>query len=117
MQTIKTDPLTQDIIISGGDISIVKDIEAISEACRHAMLTLMDELVYNQGTGIGYFDLVFNDYVDIVGFRQQSIAAIENIYDVVEVRSFEAFIKENDLFYIAVIATTFGELVLNNAGN
>lgn len=104
----KVDPVTRDIVISGGRIATVTDIDVVLQNCDHALRQQLKELQYNQEKGIEYFGNVFDGNPNYQLFKFQAIQQIENVSGVIRVQEFDYSVTNGVLEYDALIITEYG---------
>lgn len=109
----KTDPVSRDIVVSGGRIATVRDIDVVLQNCDHALRQQLGELQYSMTKGIEYFGNVFEGTPNYQLFKFQAIQQIENVSGVLRVREFDYTVTGNDLAYNAVIETDYGTGAVN----
>jgi hypothetical protein len=107
-RSIKVDPVTRDIVILGGAIQIVTNINSVLQNCDNAMRQQLGELQYDQTKGIEYFGNVFNGTPNYQLFRFQAIQQLEAVDGVVRVLSFSYTAQGGLLSYSAEIQTDYG---------
>ncbi len=91
-----------------GSLALSTGIQAVLEACQHAVEVRQDELIYSRTEGIDYMGLVFNGSPNLLLFEAQARQAIMAVTDVESILSFSAEVLANTLTYSATIQTTLG---------
>ena len=104
----KSDPITRDIVVSGGAIKTVQNIDVVLQNCDHSMRQQLGELIYNQGKGVDYIDNVFNGNPNYQRFKAQAITNLQNVNGVQRVLNFDYNIEDGTLSYTAEILTDYG---------
>lgn len=112
-KSIKRDPGTRDIVLSGGVIQYARDIDVVLQNCDHAMRQQLGELRYRQTKGVEYFDNVFRGTPNYQLFKFQAITQLENVSGVVRVTSFAYTVQGGVLDYSAEILTDYGTGTIN----
>lgn len=103
-----------DIFIdANGNLSIVEGIEAVAFVCKNVAQTRLDEMIYEQGEGLPYFESVFNGTPNLERFRSQLRKSLLEVSGVLRVLSIVLNLERDVLFYEANILTDFGEITIN----
>ena len=108
MKAIKVDPETRDIVMAGGRMQFVYDIDVVLQNCDHAIRQQLGELRYAQSKGVDYFGNLFTGNPNYQLFKFQSISALENVDGVVRVSNFDYTVTEGEVSYTADIQTIYG---------
>lgn len=97
---------------SGGNLALVRDIDAVLQDCEHAMKMLLGEAIYEQEKGIPYMQVVFDNYnaTAFEGYARQNLLSVPGV---LQVQTFGASVTGNTLDYEATIATVYGSGVIN----
>ncbi len=102
-----------DIHAIDGLIQIVSGQEAVLQTCERAVKVTLNELIYQQGRGINYFEDVFSGSPNVIRFEAQARAQIRRVPGVVSIEDFNAVVENNLLTYTATIITSFGAGSIN----
>lgn len=112
-KAIKVDPQTRDIIVAGGRIQFVYDIDVVLQNCDHAIRQQVGELRYRQTKGVEYFNNAFNGTPNYQLFKFQVITQLQNVSGVVRVISFDYTVSDGVLDYSTEILTEYGAGSIN----
>ena len=112
-KAIKADRVTRDIVVSGGALQFVSNIQVVLQNCDHALRQQLRELQYRQSKGIEFFDNVFNGTPNFQLFKFQAITQLENVSGVVRVNTFDYIFSDGVLEYSAEILTEYGAGSIN----
>lgn len=102
------DPTTRFIAIKTG-------VDAVLQACEHAVKAVRGEMIYNTTLGTDYFGTVFNSDPNVLAFETSAEAQILRVPDVIRVINFLADLDaaKNQLSYYAEIETIYGMGVIS----
>ena len=109
---LKREPVTRDIIVIGGKLQYVHDIEVVLQNCDHALRQQLGELQYQTTKGVEYLNNVFNGTPNYQLFQFEAIRELELVDGVERVLSFEYNVNSNTLEYTAEILTEYGSTTL-----
>ena len=112
-KSLKVDPATRDLVVSGGALKLAHDIDVVLQNCDHAMRQQLGELRYNQGKGIDFFGNVFGGNPNFQIFRFQAIQNLQNVDGVKRVLDFRYDLEDGKLNYTAEILTDYGTGAIN----
>lgn len=112
-KAFKADPVTRDLVLSGGRLQVVLDIDVVMQNCDHAIRQQLGELRYRQTKGVEYFNNAFNGNPNYQLFKFQCITQIENVSGVVRVITFDYTVADGVLAYSAEILTEYGTGSIN----
>lgn len=113
MQTISINSNNDLYLDASGNVAITKDINALADISKNKVLTNYGEPLYNQLTGIPYFDTMFTDSPKIDLFQAAIIKDLENTENIQRVSKFE-YNQSNGIFnYSVTEQTPYGEITLN----
>jgi len=93
---------------SSGSLAVSTGIQAVLEACQHAVEVRRGGMIYNQSQGIDYFTQVFAGSPNLLIFESQARAAIARVDGVEAILEFSVDLADNTLKYSANILTSFG---------
>jgi hypothetical protein len=113
VRTLSADS-TNDIFIAGdGNLSSSAGIDAVLQLCKHAMQTMLNEMIYDYSDGLPNFKVIWDGSPNLLQFNVAGRAALQAVAGVVRVVSFESAVTNNVLKYRADIQTQFGSAVIN----
>lgn len=113
MKTLQTNN-NNDIFIDGSkNLSLVADMAAVQNVCQNAALTMKGEIPLNTQAGIPYFDIVFGARPNLELFKKYITDTLESVENVLGVDNVRLDYSDGVLKYSVVIATPYGEAVLN----
>ena len=115
MKTLQVDSNNDIFLGAGGNLSLVKDQEAIMSICAHYAKAALGEMVAKADKGMPFFQTVFSARADIALFEANFRKRMKEISGVIAVRSFEGYQKDGTLFYNATIETIYGLGSINSA--
>lgn len=93
---------------SSGNIAIITGLQAVTQACEHAMQTILREMVLQYQDGLPDFEVVWNGSPNVVQFEAAARATLLRVPEVQAVTEFEATAAGNVLRYTATIKTQYG---------
>lgn len=96
-----------DLVIKGGQINLVADIDAVLQLSRHYAQTLQGEMIHDMTSGIRMFDTAFNR-PRLALFANELRKRIMQVPDVIAVTRLDARVSQDTLFYDAWISTQYG---------
>ena len=92
---------------------MLTDEDAVGAATKHAVSTLLGEMIYQSTDGVPYQEVVFNGVPDLVQIQFYIVREIQRVTDVVRVSDFTISFLDNILSYEATIETIYGETFIN----
>lgn len=102
-----------DLVINGGQIGLVTDLEATLQLSRHYAQTLHGEMIHAMTDGVRMFDTAFNK-PRLALFANELRKRIMQVPDVVSVTDINVRISGENLVYSVTINTTYGTGEINN---
>lgn len=105
-----------DLYLTNGRITVVTDLQATIQACKHAVQTILGEMILNTDQGLPNFQTIWNDAGAVAQFEAALKSTLLNIDNVIGIQSLEITITNNTLFYTARINTVFGTGIVNGSG-
>lgn len=107
-QTLAVDSNNDLYLGIDGNIVIVRNLEAVLQACEHAAKTVLGELVLATNQGVPYFQNVWSGIPNYQQFDAALRSAILDVADVLEVVSLLIAPEGDIVKYNAVIRTIYG---------
>lgn len=92
-----------------GNLVIFFGLDAVLQACEHAVKAQLGEMVLATDQGIPNFQLIWNGTPNLIQWEAALRRAISQVSDVIEVVSLVATQDGNVLNYTATIRTIYGE--------
>jgi hypothetical protein len=102
-----------DLVINGGQIGLVTDLEATLQLSKHYAQTLYGEMIHAMTDGVRMFDTAFNK-PRLALFRNELRKRIMQVPDVISVTDIDVRISGENLVYSVTINTTYGVGVIDN---
>jgi len=114
IETIATDPATNDIMLDGvNNIATKQDAAALANIVLNRAQTATGELQYDVNAGIPYFTTVFASPPDVQMFGAFVRADAAAVPGVTAVRAFAMERDRETLVFRMELSTIFGDLVVN----
>jgi len=113
MRSFDRDPLTNDLVIIGRDLSIVVDLPAVLRVCEHVAKAILGEMVFAKNTGMPYFQTVWVGNPTTAPFEAAFRARIMAVPEVLEIVDLLTEQVGDSMQYTAEIRTTFGTGQIN----
>jgi len=113
MKTIATDSKNDLFINAQGNIAITKDIEALANISKNAVLVNQGELEFNKQKGVPYFETIFADSANTDMFQAHIIHTLEDLDGIERVAAFSYSVKDGVYSYSVEEITEYGTVVLN----
>lgn len=110
-QTIAIDA-NGDMFLTGGNVTMLTNADAIGQDCITAMRAQLGEMQYAMQSGMPYFKTAFNTFTPIA-FASAGKKVIRAVQGVVDVTQFNVQLIDNVLNYTATIETIFGQTFIN----
>ena len=102
-----------DIGTTRGRFNISTDLQAVLQACEHAVKAIVGEMIYAADRGLNSFTSAWDGSPNILSFESSARAAITRVEHVVAIEAFDVSIVNDSMAYSATIRTTFGTGVTN----
>lgn len=102
-----------DLFISGRNLSVVDDLQAVLNVCAHAAKAILGEMVFAKQQGMPYFETVWVGNPSTAPFEAAFRARIAQVPGVSEITSLTTEQVGDSMQYVAVIATEFGTGSIN----
>ena len=95
-----------------GNLGTKTDLEAMGDIFINKSQTNRGELIYNQDSGIDFFNTIFGEpcYLDI--FQNQLISELEDTAETQKISDFTQEITKGNYTYSVNCQTTYGQLNL-----
>lgn len=105
---------TQDLFLGAdGNIPIRRDIDAVAQNCRTAMLAQRAEMIYHVNAGMPTRATAFNR-LNAPQFEAAARSILTSVDGVNSVLSFEVTQTDDRVIYIANIETIYGIVAVTN---
>jgi len=91
-----------------GNLVVVFNLQGTLQACEHAAITILGEMIYQVDKGIPNFELIWVGVPNVQQYQAALRAALLEVAGVVEIVSFIVDISDNTLSYTAIIRTIYG---------
>lgn len=111
--TLATDGNNDIFMDSGGNIGIVRNIQACKEAAQQAAQSQLGEMQYFVDRGIPNFQVLWNGHPSVAQFEAALRRELLRVTDVVEVSALVSRLNGDRVQYVAAIVTTFGPAEIN----
>lgn len=113
MRTFQTTE-TNDLVLGGnGALSILTDIQAVTQSAKEYMQSRFAEMIHNVDQGIPFDALVWGGTPNIAQFEAAGRARLMQVPNVLRVSEFTARLNGDILSYRATIQTPWGEVALS----
>lgn len=112
MRSFATDN-TNDLFITGRSLSIVTDLAAVLNVCKHAAQGILGEMVLAKDQGMPYFETVWVGNPTAAPFEAAFRVRIAQVDGVVEITSLTTEQVGDVMQYSATIATIYGTGQIN----
>jgi hypothetical protein len=113
LKTFAVDENNDFIVTEDSNFYQREGIDAVTQTCRQYASTLLDEMMYEPGLGIPYFQMVFARSPNIAQFEAKIRARLLECPDVLRIDYLVAKKDGETLTYNATIVTTFGRASIN----
>ena len=112
-QTFAVNQYNDIYIGEDGNLAIVYDLTATTQACQQAAKTILGEMIYAADQGLPYFEAVWIGVPQIAQYEAALRSAFLGVPGVLQVISLVLTQTENNLNYTATIMTTYGQGVIS----
>lgn len=99
---------------ASGNLAMNTDQDACAQVCRQAMQGVLNEMTFNQGRGIPYFQVAFTNQPNLVQFEAAGRDTLLACDGVLAVKAFVADRSGTDLTYSATIASIYGDFAIGS---
>ncbi len=113
MITIETDENNDIVRIPGGNISMIRGVQATGQTAAHFAKANRNEMVFKYDEGVPFFDVVFGANLQVYQFEAAMRERILQAPNVIAIRSFEVTQDGDILRYTATIETSDGLTDIN----
>ena len=97
-----------DLFITGRNLTIVTDRQAVLEVCEHVAKTILGEMVFAKNQGMPYFETVFVGGPSTAPFEAAFRTRILQVSGVVSIQSLQTEQVGDAMVYQAEIQTIYG---------
>jgi len=106
--------INNDLFIGAdGNLSFVRDVEAVSQNGVHYGKTLRNEMIHEYDLGIPFFMVAFGSSVTLSQYEAATKQRLLQTPGVTGIRSFDVVQEADVLKYTATIETIYGLSVIN----
>lgn len=118
MKTIAFNSLNDMYRGADGNIAMLSGVDAFRQCCITAMQAVKGEMIYATDKGMPYFETVWNNY-NPKAFEAAARVTLLAVPEAVQVASFQQWVTDDQLYYIAEIQSTFSPnpIVITNASS
>ncbi len=113
MRVFATDDNNDLYIAVTGNLAIANDLEAVKQACEHAVQAQLGEMMFSVDQGVPTFETVWVGSPNLPQFEAALRLTLLAVPNVVEVPELVATRLRDTVLYTARIITKFGETYLN----
>lgn len=96
-----------------GNIAMASGIEAVLQLCAHVAKTRLNEMMFDQGNGLPYFEAVWDGPPDFPRWEGAFRSQIMAVDGVVGIPSLYTWTEAGSFRYRAEILTSYGTGLLN----
>jgi hypothetical protein len=96
-----------------GNIALVTGLEAVKQACEHAVKAQLGEMVLQVDQGMPNFQVVWNGAPNIAQFEAALYTRLMGVSGVTNVKNLTTTVAQNALSYTVTIVTIYGEAAIN----
>lgn len=102
-----------------GRLAVSTDLQAFSQACEHAMKSILNEMVFCAARGLPYFESVWGETENLRIFEDRARGTLSALPGAVRVTEFSVTMVGDTLRYRATISSVYGPTAINGevAGN
>ena len=112
-KVFKVDSNNDLYIAPNGSLAIGTELDAVMQACEHAVKAQLGEMMYRADEGMPNFQAIWNGQPNIPQFIAALKKRIEGVEGVIEATNTQAQASDNVLTYSATIKSIYGEAYLN----
>lgn len=113
MKTFAVTTNNELVLDKSGNLSVVSELEAVSQACEQAIKSQLTEMIYAQRRGVPTFQSVWVGSPNLLQFDTYARAMLRSVPSVVEVLRLDTIAQNNTLNYNAEILTDIGTVAIN----
>ena len=112
-KVFKVDSNNDLYIAQDGNLAIGSELDAVVQACEHAVKAQLGEMMYRADEGMPNFQAVWSGQPNVPQFVAALKKRLEGVDGVIEAIEIQAQVSENVLSYSATIRSIYGEAYLN----
>lgn len=112
MKTLSTDE-NNDIFLTSKGFSFTVDAYAVASVAEKVLQTQRGELRYDIIRGIPWFETVFSSIRNLKAWEAEMVLSIKSVAGVVGMTSFNYRVTGNQVSYLAIMKTIYGEAAIN----
>jgi hypothetical protein len=112
--SIKVDDNNDPILDLGGNLIIIKDLEACTQDVRAQTLVRSGENIYSKNEGVGYFEYIFTPQPNQDEARRSLATAILASPDVTSIEQLNIDIQGESFNYEALVLTLHGPMAVKS---
>ena len=112
MRTLAVDRDNDIFVGASGSLAMALDLQAVMQACAHALKGIAGEMAFNAGRGLPYFEAVWTGSPNLRVFEDAARQTLAGIEGVTGVPAFDCSVEGNILAYRATISTVYGHGLL-----
>lgn len=112
--TLQTNDNNDLFLPDGRNLVVLTGSTACAQNIRQKTLMRSTEDMYNQRNGVQYFETVFSPQPNPDLARKSLIDNIMAVPDVIEVLSLDLSINGDELDYVALVSTPYGQLTIRS---
>lgn len=113
MQVLATGENNDLVLDDNNRLEMLTGEAAVGAAAKHAVSTLLGEMIYQSTDGVPYLNVVFSGVPDIPQTQFYIVREIQRVTDVVRASDFTINFVDNILSYDAKIETIYGDTFIN----
>lgn len=98
---------------SNGKMAVATDVQAFSQACEHALKSILNEMVFCSNRGLPYFEAIWSDTEDARAFEDRARGTLTSIPGAIRVTEFTTEVEDGTLRYHATISSEYGATSIN----
>jgi hypothetical protein len=99
---------------ANGTIALVEDEAGVDQDVKHALTSVLGEMIYSQQDGVDFYGTIFAPFPNVEAFIQSCRKNIRRKSNILSVNSFEVFKEDNIAKYETTITTSFGKQVITD---
>lgn len=102
-----------DLFISGRNLSVVSDIEAVLQICAQCAKAILGEMIFNVTGGMPYFETIWVGGPTTAAFEAAFRLRIPQVEGVTEIQELTTEQVGENMQYSATIVTVYGTGVIS----
>lgn len=111
MITFATDDNNDFIVGQNGNLTMIKDRQAIAQESKHFIATLRGEMIHAIDEGIPYFRDALNKQPNLSAFEFAIRKRLSTLPEIRKIVSLNTFVNNETLGYSIVIQSIYGEVI------